>query len=51
MEKTLGKKIFNALLGDLVVKPAGAPTLAPESDKRKECNSATIDFADIKEEE
>ena len=51
MEKTLGKKIFNELLGDLVVKPAGAPTLAPESDKRKEYNSATIDFADIKEEE
>lgn len=51
MEKTLGKKLFADLLGDLVVKPAGAPTLAPESDKRKEYNSATIDFADIKEEE
>lgn len=38
MEKTLGKKIFNELLGDLVVKPAGAPTLAPESDKRKPYN-------------
>ena len=51
MEKALGKKIFNELLSDLVVKPAGAPTLAPEADKRKEYNSAAIDFADIKEEE
>ena len=38
MEKALGKKIFNELLSDLVVKPAGAPTLAPESDKRSPYN-------------
>lgn len=51
MEKAIGKKLFADLLGDLVVKPAGAPTLAPETDKRKEYNSAAIDFANIKEEE
>ena len=38
MEKAIGKKLFADLLGDLVVKPAGAPTLAPESDKRKPYN-------------
>lgn len=34
MEKFLGKKKFAELIGDLVEKPEGAPTLAPESDKR-----------------
>lgn len=29
-----GKKAFTELLGDIVVKPAGKPTLVPESDKR-----------------
>ena len=34
MEKNFGKKNVGAILGDLIVKPKGAPTLAPESDKR-----------------
>lgn len=34
MEKKIGKKKFAELLSDQVLKPAGAPTLAPESDKR-----------------
>ena len=34
MEKDFGKKAVAEVLGDLVVKPKGAPTLAPESDKR-----------------
>lgn len=38
MEKLLGKKDFAKLLGDLVVKPAGAPKLAPESDARPTFN-------------
>lgn len=35
MEKLMGKKTFSEILGDLVVKPTGKPTLVPESDKRK----------------
>lgn len=38
MEKALGPKIFKDLLGNLIIKPAGAPTLVPESDKRKPYN-------------
>lgn len=34
MEKDLGKKTVAELLRDLIVKPQGKPTLAPESDKR-----------------
>lgn len=34
VEKLLGKKDFYKELNELVVKPQGAPTLAPESDKR-----------------
>ena len=33
-EKLLGKKHFNEVCGDFVVKPQGKPTLAPESDNR-----------------
>lgn len=34
LEKDFGKKKVAKILGDLIVKPAGKPTLAPESDKR-----------------
>lgn len=34
MERLMGKKTFTEVLGDLVVKPAGKPTLVPETDKR-----------------
>lgn len=36
MEKDFGKKAVAEVLGPLIVKPAGAPTLAPESDRRPE---------------
>ena len=34
MTKLLGTKKFNTLLGSLIEKPQGKPTLVPESDKR-----------------
>lgn len=49
LEKLVGKKKFAELSEGLIVKPQGKPTLAPESDKRKELilNSAEEDFAHI----
>ena len=44
MEKLLGKKNFEALLGDMVVKPSGKPTLVPRSDKRPEMTTAINEF-------
>lgn len=44
LEKTLGKSQFNQLLGDLVVKPQGAPTLVKESDRRPEFNPVAEAF-------
>jgi len=48
MEKLLTKKRFAELLGNLVEKPQGKPTLVPIRDKRQEINinSAADDFAD-----
>jgi hypothetical protein len=44
MEKVLGKKEFARLLEDLIVKPAGKPTLVPDGDKRPALTgSATAD--------
>lgn len=34
LEKLMGKKEFALTLGDVVVKPEGAPTIAPNSDSR-----------------
>lgn len=34
MEKTIGKTQFNDMVGDMIVKKAGKPTLVEESDKR-----------------
>lgn len=48
MTKLLGTKKFNTLLGSLIEKPKGKPTLVPESDKRPIWNTANEDF---KEEE
>lgn len=48
-EKVL-KKDQRAVLDDLVVKPAGKPTLAPESDKRPPINLTDEDFEDVSNE-
>lgn len=47
MEAVLGKKRFTQLLGDLVVKPAGKPTLVPEGDKRLAISSVASAAADF----
>lgn len=44
MSTMLGKKKFEELLGELVYKPPGKPTLVPESDKRPALNTAIEDF-------
>ncbi len=35
MQKLMGKKKFEEILGDLIIKPKGKLTLVPNSDKRK----------------
>lgn len=46
MEKLMGKQTFNDVLGALVHKPEGKPTLVPESDRRPavKSHSAADDF-------
>ncbi len=46
MEKLMGKQTFSDILGSLVFKPPGKPTLVPTSDKRPETNTAKSDFAE-----
>lgn len=50
MEKLLGKKKFKSILGDLVEKPQGKPTLVPSSDKRQSIKLNNTAEADFKEE-
>ena len=49
LEKEVGKKKFSQLLGELIIKPSGKPTLVPESDKRPEINSTDAAKADFSE--
>ena len=44
MEKALGKKELNNILGSYIEKPFGKPTLAPVTDKREFYNPAKADF-------
>lgn len=50
MEKTIGKKKFEELCGDLIIKPQGKPTLVPESDKRPAMDKTQEAAEDFKEE-
>lgn len=47
LEKLLGTARFRELVGEFVTKPQGKPTLALETDSRKEFNSAAADFAGV----
>lgn len=49
MEKLMGKKKFNEILGTYVYKPEGKLTLVPSSDKREAVHSITAE-AEFKEE-
>lgn len=49
MERLMGKKKFNEILGSFVYKPEGKVTLVPDSDKREAVKTATAE-ADFKEE-
>lgn len=44
MTKLLGRSRFDELLGGLVTRPQGRPTLVPQSDKRPAMHSAANDF-------
>lgn len=47
MEKYVGKKKLNELIGNYIEKPLGKPTLVPETDKRPVYNPAKADFDDV----
>lgn len=49
MEKLMGKEAFQAILGTLIYKPPGKPTLVPFTDKRPALSNATNEFKEIKE--
>ena len=49
MEKALGKTKFAELLGELVEKPQGKPTLVSEGDKRPAIHTAKNDFMEGKD--
>lgn len=52
MERLMGKSKFEKILGDLIYKPPGKPTLVPLSDKRSAMNvsNAKNEFNEITEE-
>lgn len=50
LEKIVSRKKFSELLGGLIHKPEGKPTLVPETDRRDEFNPAKKDFENIETE-
>ncbi|MGU9539886.1 DUF2800 domain-containing protein [Clostridium tepidum] len=52
MQKLMGKKKFEEILGGLIHKPPGKPTLVPLSDKRQAMNISNVknEFNEITEE-
>lgn len=47
LEKLTGKKQFMTICGDYIEKPAGKPTLAPDSDKRPAIDPVADDFKGV----
>ena len=47
LEAAVGQKRFGELVGDLVVKPAGKPTLVPDADKRTALPGAASAVSDF----
>jgi hypothetical protein len=47
LEKELGKDDFNRIVGPLIIKPIGKPTLVEVSDKRPEINSIDSAISDF----
>lgn len=47
LEKMIGKKKFNTLCADYIIKPQGKPALVPDSDKRPAWNPAQDDFKNV----
>ena len=50
MQKLLGKKKFEELIGNYIDKPEGKPVLVPESDKRPALNKNKEAAEDFKED-
>lgn len=52
MQKLMGKSTFEEILGDLIYKPPGKPTLVPNTDKRPAMNVANAEneFNEIMED-
>lgn len=48
MTSLMGRQKFDEVLGELVTKPAGKPTLVPLSDRREPMNMAIDDFKEDK---
>lgn len=42
LEKNIGKKLFNELCGEYIIKPIGRPTVVPETDKRVSIDAAQL---------
>ena len=44
MRSMLGRKRFDEILGSMIIKPPGKPTLVPDTDKRPAITTTQIDF-------
>lgn len=49
MTKLLGKRRFEEILGQFVIKAPGKPTLVPENEKRQAASSAKDDFSETED--